>query len=91
MGGRKAEIDLARVLMKSLTLKGTRLRARSREDKGRVTLRFRDRFWPLLVAGKLRPIIDQVFPITEADAAHAHIRANRNIGKVVLEVGAYAE
>jgi NADPH2:quinone reductase len=77
---------MAAVLMKSLTIKGTRLRARSIDEKGRLTLSFRDRFWPLLVAGKLRPIVDRVYPITEADAAHAFVKSNRNSGKVILEV-----
>ena len=86
LGGASASIDLAAVLMKSLTIKGTRMRARSRQEKGQVTQRFRDRFWPLMVAGKLRPIIDRVFPIEEADEAHAHVKANRNIGKVILEI-----
>ncbi len=91
LGGGQASIDMTTVLMKSLTIKGTRLRARSRNDKGRVTQAFRDRFWPLLVAGKLRPIIDRRFPIVDADAAHAHVKANRNRGKVILEVAPYVE
>ena len=74
------------LLMKSLTIKGTRLRARSRSEKGQATQAFRDRYWPLLVAGKLRPIIDRRFAIEEADAAHAHVKANRNCGKVILDV-----
>lgn len=91
LGGHQAEIDLAAVLMKSLTLKGTRMRARSTREKGQLTTRFRDRFWPLLVAGKLRPVVDRVFPITDAEAAHAHVKANRNIGKVILDVAAHAD
>jgi NADPH:quinone reductase-like Zn-dependent oxidoreductase len=47
---------------------------------------FADRFWPLLETGRLRPVIDTVFPITEAQAAHDFVRQNKNIGKVILEV-----
>lgn len=86
LGGGSASIDMTLVLMKSLTIKGTRMRARTQNEKGRITEAFRDRFWPLLVAGKLRPVIDRIFPIQEAEAAHAHVKANRNIGKVILEV-----
>ncbi len=86
LGGGSGALDMTAVLMKSLTLKGTRMRARSRKAKGQATQQFRDRFWPLMVAGKLRPIIDRIYPITEADEAHAHVKANRNIGKVILEV-----
>jgi putative PIG3 family NAD(P)H quinone oxidoreductase len=88
LGGRGGVLDLAAVLMKSLTIKGTRLRARAKREKGRITSAFRDRFWPLLVAGKLRPVIDRVYPISEAAAAHAYVEANRNCGKVVLEIAA---
>ncbi len=90
LGGAQASIDMAAVLMKSLTLKGTRLRARSKIEKGQITQAFRDRFWPLLVAGKLHPVIDRIFPIAEVDAAHAHVKANRNCGKVILEVTSHA-
>ena len=86
LGGTGGLLDMAAVLMKSLTIKGTRMRARSKSEKGRITLSFRDRFWPLLVAGRLRPVIDRVYPVTEADAAHAFVRANRSCGKVILAV-----
>ncbi len=91
LGGGRTTVDLTAILMKSLTVKGTRLRARSRNAKGLATQAFRDRFWPLLVAGKLRPIIDRCFPIVDADAAHAHVKANRNCGKVILDVAAYSD
>lgn len=86
MGGRRAEIDLGRVLGRSLRLIGSRLRHRPVSEKIRITRQFEERFWPLLAAGRLAPVIDLVFPITSAEAAHAHVRANRNIGKVILEV-----
>lgn len=86
MGGGKASLDMAAVLMKSLTVKGTRLRARSREEKARLTREFRDRIWPLMVAGKITPVVDRVFPITSAGVAHQYVKENRNIGKVILEV-----
>ena len=86
LGGTKAPLDMAAVLMKSLTLKGTRLRARSREAKAQLTRQFRDRIWPLMVAGKITPVVDRVFPITAAGRAHQYVKDNRNIGKVILEV-----
>lgn len=86
MGGTRAPLDMAAVLMKSLTLKGTRLRALSREAKAQITRQFRDRIWPLMVAGKITPVVDRVFPITSANLAHQYVKDNRNIGKVILEV-----
>jgi putative PIG3 family NAD(P)H quinone oxidoreductase len=86
MGGSRAEIDLGLVLGKSLRLVGSRLRPRTVSEKIEITRRFEERFLPMLASGKLQPVIDRVFPITEAGAAHAHVKENRNIGKVVLEV-----
>jgi len=86
MGGSRAEIDLGLVLGKSLHLTGSRLRPRPVAEKIDITRQFQEKFWPLLVSGQLRPVIDRVFPITEAEAAHTHVKENRNIGKVVLEI-----
>jgi putative PIG3 family NAD(P)H quinone oxidoreductase len=86
MGGRRAEIDLGVVLGRSLRLIGSRLRPRTVAEKIEITRRFEGRFLPMLASGALQPVIDRVFPITEAGAAHAYVKENRNIGKVVLEV-----
>jgi putative PIG3 family NAD(P)H quinone oxidoreductase len=86
MGGSRVEIDLGLVLGKSLRLIGSRLRPRPVSEKIEITRRFEERFLPLLESGKLQPVIDRVFWITDAEAAHAHVKEDRNIGKVILEV-----
>jgi len=86
LGGSTAEINLGAVLGKSLRIIGTRLRARPLVEKILITREFKERFWPMLEEGKLKPVIDKVFPIAEAQAAHAYVRQNRNIGKVILEI-----
>jgi putative PIG3 family NAD(P)H quinone oxidoreductase len=86
MGGSRAEIDLGLVLGKSLRLVGSRLRPRPVLEKIEITRRFEERFFPMLASGQLQPVIDRVFPITEAGTAHARVEENRNIGKVILEV-----
>jgi putative PIG3 family NAD(P)H quinone oxidoreductase len=86
MGGRRAEIDLGKILGRSLRLIGSRLRHRPVSEKIGITRQFEERFWPLLSTGRLTPVIDRVFPVTEAEAAHAYVRENRNIGKVILEI-----
>ena len=88
LGGSMAEINLGAVLSKSLRIIGTRLRSRSLAQKIEITRMFADRFWPRLEAGTLKPVIDVVFPIEEAQAAHVYVKQNKNIGKVILEVGA---
>ena len=88
MGGRRAEIDLGRVLGGSLRLIGSRLRPRPVSEKIEITRRFEGRFLPMLASGELQPVIDRVFPIADAEAAHARVKENRNIGKVILDVPA---
>jgi putative PIG3 family NAD(P)H quinone oxidoreductase len=90
LGGSTAELNLGAVLGKSLRILGTRLRARPLAQKIAITRKFQERFWPLLQAGELKPVIDRIFPIAEAQAAHSYVRENRNIGKVILEIGAGA-
>jgi putative PIG3 family NAD(P)H quinone oxidoreductase len=86
LGGMTTEINLGTLLGKGLRIIGTRLRARPLAEKIRITREFEARFWPMLEEGKLRPVVDKVFPIEEAQAAHRHVRQNLNIGKVVLEM-----
>jgi tumor protein p53-inducible protein 3 len=86
LGGSTTELNMGTVLGKSLRIIGTRLRARPLAQKIHITQKFKERFWPLLEAGRLRPVIDKIFPVIETQAAHAYVRRNRNIGKVVLEV-----
>jgi putative PIG3 family NAD(P)H quinone oxidoreductase len=86
MGGSRAEIDLGLLLGKSLSLIGSRLRPRPPAEKIGITREFERRFWPLLAAGRLKPVIDRVYPIEAAEAAHARVRGNLNTGKVVLRI-----
>lgn len=84
LGGVQGEMNMGLVLGKSLTVKGSRLRPRSLSEKSHITQAFRKQFWPLLLSGKLRPIIDSTFPLASAQSAHEYVRQNRNIGKVIL-------
>jgi putative PIG3 family NAD(P)H quinone oxidoreductase len=86
LGGSTAELNLGAVLGKSLRIIGTRLRSRPLAQKIKITRMFAERFCPLLETGWLQPVVDTVFPITEAQAAHDLVYQNKNIGKVVLEI-----
>ena len=86
LGGPAAPIDLGLVLRKRLRLIGSLLRSRSLEEKTEIVQNFEQRFWPLLVAGRLAPVIETVLPIEQVDEAHRLLAQNRNIGKVVLTV-----
>jgi putative PIG3 family NAD(P)H quinone oxidoreductase len=86
VGGTRAELDMGALLGKSLRLIGSRLRPKPPAEKAALTRRFVERFLPRLATGELEPVIDRVFPIAAAGEAHAYVRENRNIGKVVLEI-----
>lgn len=84
VAGRRAELDLGLLLGKRLTLIGTVLRSRSLEEKVAVAEAFRASALPLFEDGRLRPVVDRVFPFAEVGAAQAYMEENRNFGKVVL-------
>lgn len=90
MGGRQAELDLGRLLMKRQRLIGSTLRARPPAAKGEILAALQVHVWPRLASGELVPLVDRTWPIAEAEAAHDHVRRDANIGKVLLEVGGEA-
>jgi putative PIG3 family NAD(P)H quinone oxidoreductase len=86
LGGAKGEINMALVLVNRLHIVGSTLRSRSPAEKSSITSKFESGFWPLLKDGTLKPIIDTMFPIEEAQAAHQYVRDNKNVGKVILRL-----
>jgi putative PIG3 family NAD(P)H quinone oxidoreductase len=86
LGGSRAEIKLNLVVAKRLTVTGSTLRARSVEEKAAVADAVRGNVWPLLVAGRVRPVIHATFPFAEAAAAHELMESSNHIGKIVLTV-----
>jgi putative PIG3 family NAD(P)H quinone oxidoreductase len=85
--GAKAEISIADVMRRRLTLTGSTLRARSIDFKTMVADEIAKTVWPYVEGGRLKPVIDSTFPLTEAAAAHARMEAGEHVGKIVLEVG----
>jgi NADPH:quinone reductase-like Zn-dependent oxidoreductase len=84
--GARAEINMAQVMVRRLTLTGSTLRPRSVEFKGLLASEILDNVWPLVAEGKLRPVMDQRFALADAAAAHARMESSGHIGKIVLEV-----
>jgi putative PIG3 family NAD(P)H quinone oxidoreductase len=82
--GAKAELPIWQVMAKRLTLTGSTLRARSTDFKAAVAAELRDRVWPHLDAGDIRPVIDTVFPLADAAGAHRRMEAGEHAGKIVL-------
>jgi putative PIG3 family NAD(P)H quinone oxidoreductase len=84
--GSKVEIDWMPLMMKRLTFTGSTLRARSNEEKARLIGTLRNVIWPELSAGRLLPLIDRVFPLSEAGQAHDLMESSAHIGKIMLKV-----
>ena len=86
MAGAKVEVNLMPVMLKRLTLTGSTLRARDPAFKGAIADQLRVHVWPLIEAGRIRPVIDTVFPLTQAAKAHALMESSAHMGKIVLRV-----
>ena len=82
--GSKVEIDLMRLMLRRLTLTGSTLRVQSAEAKTRMAKEIEARIWPLIAAGKVKPVMDSTFALTDAADAHRRIDAPDHIGKIVL-------
>lgn len=86
LSGRKADIDLGRLLVKRQRLIGSTLRSRPRAEKARILAGLREALWEHFAVGELVPIIETTFDIREAGAAHALVASNSTTGKVLLAV-----
>ncbi|MGE3691401.1 MAG: NAD(P)H-quinone oxidoreductase [Novosphingobium sp.] len=86
LGGARAELNMAVVMARRYTLTGSTLRPRSSEFKALLAQEIAANVWPLVENGALRPVMDRIFPLAEAGAAHARMEAGEHVGKIVLEV-----
>ncbi|HEX5047490.1 MAG TPA: NAD(P)H-quinone oxidoreductase [Gammaproteobacteria bacterium] len=86
MGGRKAEIDLSRVLVQRITIVGSVLRPRAVDDKTALIRRFARDVLPHFASGDIAPLIDRVYPLAQAAEAHRAMESGAHFGKLVLKV-----
>ena len=85
-GGARAELDLAQVMRKRIVLTGSTLRGRSADEKARLAAEVERVVWPWVASGQVKAVVDAVFPLAEAAAAHQRLESGRHAGKVVLAV-----
>ena len=85
-GGVRAEVNMAEVMRRRLTMTGSTLRPRSKAFKAALASEIRDTVWPLVAEGALRPVMDQTFALADAAAAHVRMEQGAHIGKIVLAV-----
>jgi NADPH2:quinone reductase len=86
LGGSKVTLDLNQVLRRRLTVSGSTLRPRSAAFKQAIAAQLQARVWPLLEAGKIKPVIYRTFPLEQAGAAHALMESSVHVGKIMLQV-----
>ena len=77
--------DLRRVMQKQAVITGSMLRPRSADEKARLTAKVREKVWPLIEAGRIKPVLAEVFDFAEAAKAHAWMDES-HCGKVALQI-----
>ena len=86
LGGSTAEVDFLPMMLKRITISGSTLRARSVEFKGAIAGNLRNKVWPRIAAGEIKPVVHATFPLAEAAEAHRLMESSAHIGKIALTV-----
>jgi len=86
LSGARAQIDLARLMMKRIVLTGSTLRARPADEKARLIAAVETVAWPWVASGAVQPPVEAVFPLADAKLAHLQLEAGEHVGKIVLSV-----
>ncbi|MEX2454733.1 MAG: zinc-binding dehydrogenase, partial [Rhodospirillaceae bacterium] len=82
--GTKAEIPVHLIMIKQIVFTGSTLRARPVAEKAEIAAALREKVWPLLESGAVKPLIHATFPLNQAAKAHALMDTSAHIGKIVL-------
>ena len=86
LGGAKGEINFGEIMRRRLTITGSTLRPRPVAFKQDIAQKLRQRIWPLLESGKIKPVIFKTFPLEQAAQAHALMESSTHVGKIMLQV-----
>ena len=84
--GPKVEMNFVQLMTRRLTITGSTLRPQSDLAKARIAQELKKHVWPLIEAGRVRPVMDEEYPLDQAHAAHARMEGGAHIGKIVLKV-----
>nr|WP_240048882.1 NAD(P)H-quinone oxidoreductase [Parerythrobacter lutipelagi] len=87
LGGMTAQLNMAVIMSRRLTLTGSTLRPRSDEFKAMLCAEIEANAWPLFLDGEVCPVMDRTYPLADASGAHARMEKGEHIGKIILEVG----
>ncbi len=86
LGGAEARINVARLMVKRVTLTGSTLRPRTREVKAGFARAIEAKLWPLFASGQVKVVVDSTFPLAAAADAHRRMETSQHVGKIVLTV-----
>lgn len=86
LGGSTGEVDFKKLARNRHTICGSMLRPQSVARKGRIADELLRQVWPMIAEGKFRPVIQSLYPLTEAAAAHAELEVGDHVGKIVLTI-----
>ena len=86
LGGAKAQVSLGQILLRRLTITGSTLRPRPVAFKAAIAAQLREKVWPLLEAGRIKPVIFKTFALADAAQAHALMETSTHVGKIMLAV-----
>ncbi len=86
LGGAEVKLNVARLMMKRVTLTGSTLRPRTRAVKARFARDIEERVWPLVRQGRLKVVVDSTFPLASAADAHRRMETSQHVGKIILVV-----
>ena len=86
LSGMSATVNFGGMLMKRLSFMATTLRGRTNEEKGAIRDALAREVWPLIETGRIKPVVDHVYPLAEAGVAHKHMASSGHIGKILLKI-----
>jgi NADPH2:quinone reductase len=86
LGGASENINFLKIMLNRITLSGSTLRARSVEEKSVIANQLKEKIWPMLGTGQIRPQIYKTFPLSDAAEAHRLMERSEHIGKIVLQI-----
>lgn len=86
LGGMSGEINFLQLIIKRLILTGSTLRPQSIKAKGKIALSLKERVWPFIESGKIKPQIHKIFPLSDVVKAHQLMESSQHIGKIVLKI-----
>ncbi len=88
LGGAKGQLDLGHILRRRLTVTGSTLRPRPVSFKAEIAKKLQEKVWPLIEAGKIKPVIYKTFPLAQASEGHKLMESSQHVGKIMLDLQA---